>query len=185
MYDYYVKGSWKKRNHIKARLRGIAPKPVKEVQHTKVALSSLSTGEGKNKVPEQDNITFVYSKDSSTADCSAAITVTHTCTPLAFLSHKYGPGFIRDSILENLPTSHAESTSFAPVEWAPIADAFDERCKSLVPSSFFLGETMYESSIFKEALLFVANPSRAVGHLIKDVQRRGLHRMNLGKIANY
>lgn len=184
MYDYYVKGSFRLRSHIKARLRGIAPLPVKEVMHTKVALSPFK-GEGGSKIPEQDNITFVYSNDTSTADCSAATTITHTCSPLAFLSFKYGPDYIRDSILENLPTSHDEETTFASVDWAPIADAFDEQCKSLVPSSFFLGETMYESSIFKEALLFVANPSRAVGHLIKDVQRRGLHRMNLGKIANY
>jgi hypothetical protein len=154
------------------------------VQHTKVSLSPFEDAGG-NKAPEQDNITIVYSRDKSTADCSQATTHSHTCTPLSFLSYKYGGEFIRTQILGNLPTAHAVDTEFVSVDWAPIADAFDEQCKSLVPASFFLGETMYESSIFKEALLFVANPSRAVGHLIKDVQRRGLHRMNLGKIAHY
>lgn len=184
MYDYFEKGSFKKRKHIKARLRGISPLPVREVNHTKVSLSPFEDAGG-DKVPEQDNVTFVYNRDSSTADCNEALSITHTCSPLAFLSFKYGPDFIRESILEQLPLHHDESTVHATVDWASIADAFDERCKSLVPSSFFLGETMYESSIFKEALLFVANPSRAVGRLIKDVQRRGLHRMNLGKISNY
>jgi len=168
---------------FRKRHRG-APYLVKDVVHHKVSLDPFKDG-GKHKIPRQDDVTFEYNANYDTAECRSERTVTMSCSPLGFLCYRYGSDFVRDQIFANFEVSHPGDTVFQTVDWAAIADAFDERCKSLIPSSFFLGESMYESSIFKNALLFVANPSRSVGRLIKDVQKRGLHRLNMGKIANY
>lgn len=163
----------------------MVPRRVNDVYHTKVALMSFNgTGSG-DKVPEQDNILFEYWKDMSTSECDHERTVAFSCSPLAYLCRRYGSEYVRTQIFPGLQATHPGGVTFASADWAPIADEFDERTKQLVPSSFFLGETMYESSIFKTALLTVANPSRAIGRFVKDVQRRGLHRLNLGKIAHY
>jgi hypothetical protein len=71
------------------------------------------------------------------------------------------------------------------VEWASLADQFDEACKSLIPSDFFSGETVVEGAIFKEALKLVLFPKKSITGFIKNVQKRGLHRLRLGELNRY
>lgn len=167
---------------VRKRLR--VPFLVKDVVHTKVSLSSFKD-EGGKVIPNQGNMTFELSTDASTQNCNIEFGRVLNCSPLGFMAYVWGSDYLRDEIFAELPRTHDAGTVFPTVDWADLADAFDEKTKSLIPSSFFLGETMYESSIFKTALSFVVSPSRAVGRLIKDVQMRGLHRLNLGKIAHY
>lgn len=170
------------RRGLRKRLR--VPFLVKDVVHSKVSLGSFKD-EGGKVIPGQGNMTFEFSTDASTQNCNIEFGRVLNCSPLGMIAYVYGSDYLRDNVFAGLPRSHDVDTVFPTVDWADLADAFDEKTKSLVPSSFLLGETMYESSIFKSALSFVISPSRAVGRLIKDVQSRGLHRLNLGKIAHY
>lgn len=162
------------------------PRAVKPVHHTRVSIDRFKDVDG-SPAPDQGAVTFVQSSDelSSNSDCSQTYTKTQTCPPLAFLAGRYGSDYIKNEILDNLSETHDPAIQFAEVEWSALADQFDESCKSLIPSSFFSGEFIYEGGIFVDAFKLVMNPTKAISGFIKNVRKRGLHRMRLGELNRY
>lgn len=73
--------------------------------------------------------------------------------------------------------------AFRKHDWYALTSRFNEACDSFLPSSMMLGETMYEHSIFVDALKYVVNPTRAVKDFLGGVVALGLKKKNLGTIA--
>lgn len=159
------------------------PRSVKPVRHTKLSLSNFKDAQG-SIAPNQGDVTIVQNIDLSDVLCLHEITRTQTCPPLAFLCARFGADWVKSNILDNLAGSPAPIT-YAELDWSSLADQFNEQCKSLIPSGFLLGETLGESGIFVDALKLVLNPTKAISGFVKNVQKRGLHRLRLGELNRY
>lgn len=160
------------------------PMAVKPVHHTKVSIDKFKDVNG-TPTPNQGVKTFVQSKDSSNADCTQTITLTQTLPPMAWLAKRYGPDYVKTQILDQLSEFHGVDISFASVEWSSLMDQFDEESKSLIPADFFSGESIAEGGIFVDALKLVLNPKKAITGFVKNVRKRGLHRLRLGELDRY
>jgi hypothetical protein len=69
-------------------------------------------------------------------------------------------------------------------DWFALADSFQERCDSFLVNDFFLGEDIAESDIFKDAILAVIQPTKAIRRFISAVKSSTkLRRKQLGPIA--
>jgi hypothetical protein len=161
------------------------PRAVKDVRHTKVTLDSFREGQSKSKIPGQEDITIVQAKDLTDSLCLHEKTVTTTCPPLAFLCARFGPEYVRENILEQLPRDNANVAAWQDVNWAELDDQFDEASKSLIPSSFFSGESIAEGGIFIDAVKLVVQPKKTIVNFIKDVRKRRLGHLNLGALSEY
>jgi hypothetical protein len=157
---------------------------VRDVRHVKVELAAFR-GQDASIHPTQDETTFVQNKDLGDLLCLHEKTLTQTCPPLAFLCDRYGAEWVRINILDQLPRSNYGVADWQAINWAELGDQFDEATKSLIPSSFFSGESAYESRIFFDALKLVVNPTRAIASFIKDVRKRRLGHLNLGSLDQY
>jgi len=174
-----VKHRFRRRNVF-----GNLPMAVKPVHHTRVSINKFKDVNG-TPTPNQGDTTFVQHLDQSDSLCLQERTRTQTCPPLAFLCNRLGASYVKDNILDSLPRSHDSSIGFAPVEWSSLMDQFDEQCKSLIPSNFFAGEAFAEGSIYLDAIKLVLQPKKSIVGFIKNVQRRGLHRLRLGELNRY
>lgn len=72
-------------------------------------------------------------------------------------------------------------------DWFALADSFDEASSQILSSSSMLGESIYESAIFVDALKCVINPTNAIRLLLKAAGRHGkkMRRMTLGQASRY
>jgi len=149
------------------------PRVVKPVHHTYVRVR-----------PARDDITIVQSNPPSGSPCVDESTLTQTCNPFAFLCSRLGADYVKDNILDILPLSNSDTT-FAIPDWISLRDEFDEGLKSLIPANFFSGEAFAEGSIYLDAIRLVLSPKKTITSLIKDVLKRGNHRLRLGELNTY
>jgi len=79
--------------------------------------------------------------------------------------------------------SSTSSTGYLSTDWFALLDRFNEACDSIIPSSFLLGETLIEGSIFIDALKLVLNPTSAIKLFFNRVVKANLKRLRLGQLA--
>lgn len=126
-----------------------------------------------------DALAFVYSNGacngnryySETYDNSAVYAKSESSGSLDPGSYFLGLGY------------NGTSDAFRKHDWYALTAQFNEACDSFIPSSMLLGETMYEHSIFVNALKYIANPSSAIKDFLKGIVALGLKKKNLGTIA--
>lgn len=161
---------------------GMLPRAVKPVHHVKVSIDKIKDV-GANLAPSTGDTTFTQFSSSSDELCDYSAQILQTCPPMAFLCARFGYDFVKAQILDKLP--QAVTSEFGTAEWSDIMDSFDEATKELVPSRFFSGESVAEGAIYFDAIRLVTNPARSITHFIKDVRKRGLHRLRLGELNRY
>lgn len=173
-----VGSPFRRRNSV-----GKLPLAVKPVHHSRVSMSGFKDS-NQIALPNPGDLTIVQNRDSSDSLCLQEVTRTQCMPPMAWLCARFGVDYVKENILDAIPSTNLDVT-FANVEWADLMDKFDEQCKSLIPANFFAGETFAEGGIFLDAIRLVTNPTRAITGFIKNVRKRGLHRMRLGELNRY
>jgi hypothetical protein len=74
---------------------------------------------------------------------------------------------------------------FGQPDWFALQDKFNESCDQFIPSSFMLGESIYESAIFIDAFKAIVNPTSVVPTFLKYVSKYVKHarKKKLGHIV--
>lgn len=171
-----------KHHHVRRNSLSGLPMAVKPVHHTRVSIDDFKDVEY-GATPLNEDKTIVQTVDTSNSLCLRATTKTQTTPPLAFMCERFGIDYVKN-VLDHLPIT-ATGVTYADVEWASLCDQFDEASKSLVTSDFFAGESIAEGAIFIDAFKAVTHPTKAITGFIKDVRKRGLHRLRLGELNRY
>jgi hypothetical protein len=170
--SYISDNSVRTRKGHRVRVKSNIPRPCKPVDHSQVRIVSAKDD------------TYIERSITVGASCPVETTISEQVNPAAWLCARYGYDWVVSLLKANTPTTTAGYT-FSRPDWFSIVSEFNELVDSLIPQSFFLGESLYESSIFGEAISLVVSPKRTIRHLIKDVLDRGLHRKNLGEINRH
>jgi hypothetical protein len=80
------------------------------------------------------------------------------------------------------------ASNYRKVDWFALMDKFDQAMTEFIPSSFLIGEDIYENDIFVDAFKIVLNPTNAVKILLRDAEkffsRKVLGRMTLGELKH-
>jgi hypothetical protein len=149
------------------------PRPAKAVHHVK-----------RHVTPVKDSVLFTHNNVYDDGICIDDNSITSLVSPAAWVCERFGADTVKDYILGSTP-ANLNSFTFSSPDWFSIVSEFNESVDSLIPSSFFAGESMAESSIYKDALLAVIRPKRTIQRFFRDVERRGLRRHNLGEIHSH
>lgn len=166
------------------RRSGKIPRAVKPVRHVKIALSTpTQEGDKLRKVPVWDDITISQHKTFTFGACVEDRTRTRTTNSMAWLCHRYGVDYVRNEILAKLV--NRSDIVYTTPNWNEIMTKFNEQTNQLVPSAFIGGESLSESAIYGDALRLVLNPKKAILGFVKNVRKRGLHRLSLGELDLY
>lgn len=93
--------------------------------------------------------------------------------------NEIGPGSI-EYILDG---DHGSPPKYWGHDWFALMSRFHEACDQYIPSSTLIGESMIEYGVFKDALLLVLNPTRAISNLLRDGLKLGrkVRKMSLGR----
>lgn len=138
----------------------------------------------KKLIVVKDDITFITHRRQQSGGCWRDDTKTTQTSGLAWLTRRYGPGFVKAYALDEVPSTLGGEL-FTGADWFDLSSQFNEACESLIPSSFFAGESFVEGDIYLNAIKTVISPKKAVKAFFADVSRRGLRRFSLGELDKH
>lgn len=82
-------------------------------------------------------------------------------------------------------TKAYSASNYRKVDWFALMDKFDAACTEFLPSSFLVGEDIYENDVFVDAFKILLNPTNAIKIMLRDAEkffsRKALGRMKLGE----
>lgn len=146
------------------------PRPCKPCHHIK-----------RNVSPVRDSVYFEHNLSFDSGICADSTIDSEEATPAAWLCKRFGYDFVKAICLDNMPD--AALYTFNRPDWFSLVDSFNESVDQLMPSTFFTGEDLAESGIFKDAIQLVLNPRKNLLHFFRNVIDSGLHHKTLGEIS--
>lgn len=151
---------------------GSVPRPVKKCEHYGQRLV----------LPEAQ--TCIFSTSQPFFDGTNTHSVATSFDPVTNWYH-LRPGSLTPSQTFESAENETSDGDFVGVDWFGLVDQFQEACDSFMSGGFFLGEFLWESGIFADALKLVISPSKAIKTFIGLIQPdRALRNRTLGAIRH-
>jgi len=148
----------------------LVPKPVKDCSHSRSVI-----------VGSSDDTTFTRTTSPPSGPCQYGHEYTSKTKAAAFVCSWLG-----QDLAAILSTSAPPlQSTYRSTDWFSLMSKFNEATDSIMPSTFFAGESMAEGSIYLDAIRAVLRPKKTILNLIKDVKRRSLTRLKLGDIMRH
>jgi hypothetical protein len=176
-----VTGRWRRRKTMKPKISFEIPNQPgllkSEIRPSKPCHHVM------RKLEFQKNIQVSHQRVNSAGNLIFERTDTRTQVFDDALQLMYSLGLDPVEILDG---SHDTGGAYLNHDWFALADNFREACDQFLPSSFLVGESIVENSIFIDAFKAVINPSRALKYLLHAGLSLGpkSRRLTLGHVSH-
>lgn len=155
------------------RRKSKIPRPFKPVDHIV-----------KKVIPETDDHFFNYSRVTPNGTIYLRETTrSYQTSPANWCCERFGQSTILDIVNDINPD--IDNLTFHEPDWFSMVSDFNEQFDSLVPSSFFSGESMVESPIYGQIIQAVLRPKKFVTKLLRDVTKNGIRHLNSRQLHKY
>jgi len=169
--DNSIKVRHKSQQNVRHKNKSI-PRPCGSVDHLRTRI-----------IPNLDDTYFEHTLSYESYPYRYDDTFSEQLTPVAYACRIYGYDFVKSQALAM--SADLGIYSFRRPDWFSIVDQFNESIDQLMTSSFFGGEDIAESSIYKDALLLLIKPKRYLPEFFRHVIASGLKGKSLGEIESH